>query len=491
MRRFGPSAAAVLVLLSGGVVSGQATRDSRPVLPKDPLSAMALPPAPDGIRTSKQPVVTIDRTSLETDDLGREIAAFYWAPAVEALLRRTILDLELAAKKIKLSPDSIEQEAARILAALDPSVPWSHVAATNPSVAADIMAQARDAVGWDRLMRAPDAAEDDDGGDPNTKQILSKLGAKLTLDRYKVRKRDDGDPLGAGIAADVTAPDGRTEVILERQVLDHLRVSMRQDELVLVRESLIDDWLLGRELVAIGDRVDPARIAKTVAAMKEKYRPPFDWKMICQFKGTTVAREIATFRRLDAWRKLTAFAAKPEDLQAFAKDREGYYRGENRMARHILFRTADGMTGAPLDGAVQAQAESDAKEAYEALKKGADFDELARAKSEDGASAQRGGAPQQAYKQFDANLEPAMRDAIFALNADAPLSKPVKGAKGWYVFKLDKVNPPAAKLKLDDPKVAEWIMDDYDRVKLAEYVAALRKKSAIKPGSETVLTTGW
>ena len=205
--------------------------------------------------------------------------------------------------------------------------------------------------------------------------------------------------------------------------------------------------------------------------MREKYKPPFDWKMILQMKGTTVAKETGLFRRLSAWRKVTAFAAKPEDLKAFAKDREGYYRGEYRTARHILFRTADSLTGAPLDPASQTQAETEAKEAYEALKKGADFDELARTKSEDAATAQRGGAPQQPYKQFDATLDPAMRDAVFALTAESPLSKPVRGSKGWYVFKLDKANPPSAKLTLDNPSLVGWIRDDYERAKLGEYLA--------------------
>src|SRR4029078_13221396 len=104
-----------------------------------------------------------DGTNLETDDLGRELAALYWAPAVEALVRRTILDLELAARKIKLSPAAIEQEAAKILAAMGPSVHWSQVAGTNPTVAGDIMAEARDVVGWDRLRQNREPAEEEGG----------------------------------------------------------------------------------------------------------------------------------------------------------------------------------------------------------------------------------------------------------------------------------------------------------------------------------------
>ena len=178
MSRFWSCIAASLVLVFGGLAACQATRDSRPALPKDPLTLMALPPAPDGVKEAKQPVVTIDQAALDTVDLAREIAALQWFPAVDALVRRRILDLELAAKKIRLSPDEIEREAVRILADLDSSAQWSHLASTNPAVSGALLAQARDAVGWERVGRRPDQQDDAEGGDNDAKKFLVAMEAR-------------------------------------------------------------------------------------------------------------------------------------------------------------------------------------------------------------------------------------------------------------------------------------------------------------------------
>ena len=87
-----------------------------------------------------------------------------------------------------------------------------------------------------------------------------------------------------------------------------------------------------------------------------------------------------------------------------------------------------------------------------------------------------------------------LADAVFALSAENPLSKPVKGAKGWYVFKLERVNPPGRDIRLEhfaESRYSEWITGDYERLRLAEYLGTLRKNAGVKPGSDTSLTSGW
>ena len=39
--------------------------------------------------------------------------------------------------------------------------------------------------------------------------------------------------------------------------------------------------------------------------MQEKYKPPFDWRMICQFKQTTPDQEKERWRRIQAWKRVT------------------------------------------------------------------------------------------------------------------------------------------------------------------------------------------
>jgi hypothetical protein len=485
-----------LVLISTAVA--QTTRrarapESAPGLKGDPLTLMALPAPPVGVRAAKYPVMTVGGVKLESADLVREIVAIHWNFVVDALVQRKILELELSNRKVKFSEVDLEREAARLLSISDPQATWSQIAMTNPQAAATLREQARDSLGWAIASRPPGTEEDADQ-DPKA-QAAKSFGVRVIADKYKTRKRYEGAPLAEGIAADVTAPDGKIDAVLDQEVLEGLRLAVRYEHLVAAREALIDDWLLGCELAKIGESVSAADVAKQVAAMNEKYKPPFAWKMICQFKGTTPELEIGMFRRLMAWKKLTGFAPKAEDIQAFAKEREMHYRGEYRNVRQVVFRTVDPLTGGALEQGMQNQAAAQAKEAYEALKGGADFAEFARDKSEDTATAASGGVVNQPFKRYGGLAEDqGLADAVWALTPENPVSKPVKGAKGWYVFKLEKVNPPNARLSfenLSEPNFVDWISSDYERAKLAEYLANLRNKADIKPGSDVTLTTGW
>jgi hypothetical protein len=84
-------------------------------------------------------------------------------------------------------------------------------------------------------------------------------------------------------------------------------------------------------------------------------------------------------------------------------------------------------------------------------------------------------------KQF----QPAMQfaaDAVFALSEPGQVSAPVRGPDGWYIFKLAKITPPRSAVLLAEPPYADWIRDEFDRDRLASFLASLRSKSTIKLG---------
>ena len=164
----------------------------------------------------------------------------------------------------------------------------------------------------------------------------------------------------------------KLHVLTESNVVEHLRGTLLYYDLVVARKGLIDDYLLGRELEASGERLFPEDVTKFVT---------------------------------DRWATLTS--VDPKD---------------------------------------------DANATHAALMKGGDFGLVARAQSEDPDSAVFDGMAGP-IGQFDQRLDPAIRDAIFALTPENPVSAPVKGRVGWYLIKLEHVLKGGEDPTLADPDV--------------------------------------
>ncbi|MFN7888427.1 MAG: peptidylprolyl isomerase, partial [Betaproteobacteria bacterium] len=118
--------------------------------------------------------------------------------------------------------------------------------------------------------------------------------------------------------------------------------------------------------------------------------------------------------------------------------------------------------------------EADAKAVIDQLKKGAKFDELAKQKSKDPGSAQRGGdldwaGPDGFVKPFS--------DAMVALQKGQYTQTPVQTQFGWHVIQLDDVRdtqfPPLDKVQ---PQIREMLQQQ----RVQAYVDSLEKKAVIK-----------
>lgn len=141
---------------------------------------------------------------------------------------------------------------------------------------------------------------------------------------------------------------------------------------------------------------------------------------------------------------------------AYAKKVAGVKDQEEVKARHILVATED-----------------EAKEIAKQLKKGADFETLAKQKSSDKASAIQGGDLD--YFTRD-RMVPEFSDAAFALKK-GEVSAPVKSKFGWHIIKVEdrrKVHIPSFE------EVKDELVTELSTINMQEHIEALLKKADIK-----------
>ncbi len=141
---------------------------------------------------------------------------------------------------------------------------------------------------------------------------------------------------------------------------------------------------------------------------------------------------------------------------AYEKQKKEMGKQEEVKARHIL--VAD---------------EAEAKKIAAELKKGGDFDKIAKEKSTDKGSGARGGDLGWFTKE---KMVPEFADAAFKLKKNE-ISAPVKSAFGWHVIKLEDRRPVKV-ASFDEMK--EQLRGELTNKAVQEYVENLLKKSDIK-----------
>jgi hypothetical protein len=63
------------------------------------------------------------------------------------------------------------------------------------------------------------------------------------------------------------------------------------------------------------------------ASVRSKYPPPFDWAMICRYKGTTPQRERTRWRTVEAWKRLTGWRLDEKVLETFHERNKERFSG--------------------------------------------------------------------------------------------------------------------------------------------------------------------
>jgi peptidyl-prolyl cis-trans isomerase C len=146
-----------------------------------------------------------------------------------------------------------------------------------------------------------------------------------------------------------------------------------------------------------------------------------------------------------------------QELHKVYEDRVLAMKGNEIKAHHILVKT-----------------EGEAKDIIAQLDKGADFDALAKSKSIDTGSAEKGGdlgwfAPNQVVPEF--------AQAASKLEKGKYTQAPVKSQFGWHIIRLDDTRPiPPPKFE-DVKKQLDGIVQNE---RLSAYIESLRKQAKIE-----------
>ncbi len=146
-----------------------------------------------------------------------------------------------------------------------------------------------------------------------------------------------------------------------------------------------------------------------------------------------------------------------EQIKAAYDEKQAANKGQEEVkARHILVASED-----------------EAKKIAEELKKGGDFEKIAKEKSTDKSSGVSGGDLGWFSKD---KMVPEFADAAFKLKK-GEVSAPVKTAFGWHVIKLEE-RRPIQSASLDESK--EAIRGELSNKAVQSYVEALLKSASIK-----------
>jgi len=151
------------------------------------------------------------------------------------------------------------------------------------------------------------------------------------------------------------------------------------------------------------------------------------------------------------------------DLKAAYESVKSQYTGKEYHVEHILV-----------------EKEADAKAITAQLKAGANFEELAKAKSKDPGSAPTGGDLGWVSEK---SLVPEFSKAMVQLKKGQITDKPVKTQFGWHIIKMDDVRdvkaPPMEEIK---DQLKQMIASDqnWQKAKFTEMMQKLRAKAKIQ-----------
>ncbi|WP_128113559.1 peptidylprolyl isomerase [Polynucleobacter necessarius] len=214
---------------------------------------------------------------------------------------------------------------------------------------------------------------------------------------------------------------------------DNPQVRDQAREMLVTRELILQEadkrGVIQNELVR--EQLEQARMSVLIAAVFEDY----------------VAKE----------------GVAEADLQAAYDSVKSQYTGKEYHVEHILV-----------------EKESDAKAIIAQLKSGANFEEIAKAKSQDPGSAKNGG---DLGWVSDKALVPEFSKAMVQLKNGQITEKPVKSQFGWHVIKMIDVRDVKAP-SIDEIKdqLKQMIMSDknWQKAKSSEMMQKLRAKAKIQ-----------
>jgi PPIC-type PPIASE domain len=477
----------ILVVASSPLVLAQETKPTSPLI-MDPNKTAATPPAraqgplpPLAYKTPlpKTRVASIDGKDVTQADLLQYLIKGNWQTVTQTLILANLLDMELKKLGLTVTNEEISAEQEKILQKIAPGKTSAQVKEMGVFSEAEVRRQAWLSRGWDMVFIKENKMKPEQTAD-QANVILKQLFIRQKMEKYEIRQRgqDPGPP--PGMIAQIKEKEG-TEVrnVTADQALDFLMGLVKPGSLREATDDVVDSELVNRALAKVGKAVTEEEVEAWAWSMQEKYKPPFDWRMICQFKQTTPDQEKERWRRIQAWKRVTNFELNQDELKKFITENEEHFSGKHKSVSHILIKTRDPITDLPPTPEQEAEAKKKADDLREKIEQGLDFAWLAEHYSDDTTTAKAKGVLNTPIKKLATGLDPEFAAAAWKLELN-DVSAPIKSKFGWHIIKCDKVTAGTRGGKdFEEPSYREWIIDEYETVMMRAWMKDARAKAQI------------
>ncbi len=430
------------------------------------LDAIGVPAVSSTRVFTTETVAEVEGIVATPNDLLRIMAAREGRTIATLQVTQAIAQMELDAAAMTVTDDEVNAEIDRMAGASRSAGALSRD---------ELRPSARTAAAFRKLSSG--SKPKPPTGDAKANDMMLQLFIRQRMESYAIRYRGDaGVTLPGDVWAEITAKNGTVRMIRSDDIVESLVALVRGPSLARAQEQLIDGYLLGFTLVAAGKTVTEADVLAYTQRMTEQYQPPFDWKMICQFRGTTIGGEQMRFRLIEAMKRGTGFTANDKTIGDFFNEHRDAFGGACRSVSQVLFRTSDPRTGEPTgDPAEKLRL---ATLAVEKIREGADFAMIARQFSEDENTASAGGSLAQPIKEFGGGVEPEFLAAVLAMKEPGEVVGPIKTSAGYHVIRLDKLTPPRP-VDPTAPTFRNWILDELMNEQMRGTLGLLRLASKI------------
>jgi peptidyl-prolyl cis-trans isomerase C len=190
------------------------------------------------------------------------------------------------------------------------------------------------------------------------------------------------------------------------------------------------------------------------------------------WKGTLEFQRMQTLAQAQLTTHGNLIQVTTEDQQAYYKKNADKYRQAKVRVIYITFNTAPAKAGAEADKLpTEAEARTKIDDLRRQIVAGADFGKLARANSDDHASAAKDG--DFGIIKRGSSYPDAVKNAVFALQA-GQVSEPVRQPNGFYLIRVDQFNQEP----FDD--VSMQIYQEVKQQRFNEWVNGMQAQYKVK-----------
>ncbi len=300
------------------------------------------------------------------------------------------------------------------------------------------------------------------------------------------------------IVAQVNGVDIQSKYIEFRlnQILKNVKRPLTIREKTSVVKDLIEKEIV-RELVSQQGKknnleVDSGLIEKEMIALRKPYESDEEFQKALGERNITIddlkksmGVDINARKLLNQEIKGKITISDADVKKYYEENKHKFHRPESYRARHILAAIfpPDMLRSTPVNE-LQSKKEELTQKAEEKidtilkeLKEGANFEELAKNKSDDEASRESGGDLDVIYKGI---FDPAFDEAVSKLNP-GEISGKVETRFGFHVIKLNEKRPPEqAPFRELEEAIQKHLFMEEAKVLVASYVEDLKKEAKIK-----------